>query len=106
MKRYVDEDKLAKRLDEVNAPTAAIVKWLRSQPRVPRLLSRTAAAELLGVQSPYIARLTEQGRMPEPIEVKGSSPVYLYDDIAPLAKELKSQRDARERARERRKVAT
>lgn len=100
--RYVDEQELLK---QAAKGTAALERWLSRQPRVPRLMGRAAAADLLGIKSPHIARLHEQGRMPDPVEVDGTSPVYLYEEVQPLARELQRERDARKRTRDGRKVA-
>lgn len=61
---------------------------LKRAPRAPHLVSRSAAAAMLGVASPYISRLIRQGRMPEPVEVEGGPDVYVADELKPLAKEM------------------
>lgn len=105
--RYVDEEKLLQRAANGSRNRGAIDKlrrWLLRQPRAPHLLSRSAAADMLGVSSPYISRLHDQGRMPDAVEVEGSAPVYVKEELEPLARELNQARRERQRRREKRKV--
>lgn len=92
--RYVDEEKvLQKRLN------GSFRTWLRRQPTAPHLVGRARAAEILGVESPHIARLQRQGRMPEPIPVEGTADVYVKEEVEALGRELKQERAERERRR-------
>lgn len=83
-----------------------VADWLRAQkPRAPRLIGATAAAKLLGVQAPHLARLRKQGRMPDPIPVEGSADVYVYEEVEKLARTLRAERAARSRRRNERERA-
>jgi predicted DNA-binding transcriptional regulator AlpA len=63
----------------------------------------TRAASLMGVNPPYITRLKDQGRMPEPVPVEGSADGYVRSEVLALGEELEEGRirRARRRARER-----
>lgn len=65
----------------------------------PKLVSRAAAAKMLGVSSPYISRLQKQGRMPAPVKVDGGPDVYVRVELEPLAREMKAQRTERRKNR-------
>lgn len=97
--RTIDEQKLLDRVEREAGTVPKLRAWLRRQPRAPHLVSRQKAAEMLGVASPYVTRLHEQGRMPDPIEVDGGPPVYLKEEVAPLAKEMRADRKRRARKR-------
>lgn len=116
MRRWVDDENFERRAREilrdelprlVNAgeitmTVAKLGDYLRRQPRLPKLVGATAAARILGIQTPHVTRLREQGRMPKPIEVEGSVDVYFEEDVRELARDLASERDARARKREER----
>lgn len=78
---------------------ADLRNWLGKQPTAPDLLGATEAAKILGVQTPHVTRLREQGRMPEGIPIAGSVEAYLRDEVEELAAELRAERDARRRRR-------
>lgn len=101
MKRYVDPVKAARVVADAPPGEAAakLRRWMERQPSAPTLVSRKVAAEILNVHSPYIARLQEQGRMPEPIPVAGSAPVWEREEVEALADEIKRERERRERRR-------
>lgn len=106
MSRYVDEGDLIEvavsavvdRTDRI-AVRAALERWLARQPTAPDLVGATVAAHMLGVKPPYISRLKEQGRMPEPVEVEGSVEAYVREEVEVLAAEI--ERDRRRRAERR-----
>lgn len=52
------------------------------------LVGLTGAAKILGKAPPNVSRLRKAGRMPEPIAVEGSAPVYVRSEIEALAREL------------------
>lgn len=101
MKRYVDVDKAGRVVAEAPEGEGAskLRRWLEKQPTAPTLISRKRAAEILKVHSPYISRLHDQGRMPEPIPVEGAADVYELDPVNKLAKEMEDERAKRERKR-------
>lgn len=99
--RFLNEERLVKRIEaEFGSVGGRFQKWLRRQPKAPRLLSRKAAAEVLGVPSSNIQRFQAQGRMPFPIEVEGAAPVYVADEVEDLAKEVQAERAEREAKKE------
>lgn len=111
MIRTIDEKKTTKRVAQAIAETdngsgaltaevalGRFETWLRKQPRAPHLISRQAAAVILGVASPGIARFQRQGKMPEAIEVDGSSPVYVKAEVVAFAKKREREKVAREKA--------
>jgi hypothetical protein len=67
--------------------------WLRKQP--PDLVGATEAAKILGVQTPHVTRLREQGRMPEGVPVAGSVQAYVREEVEALARELEARRKER-----------
>jgi hypothetical protein len=105
--RVVSEEKLLRYIKRRTSAGLArdVANWLRRQPRTPRLVSRSYAAEMLGTNSPYISRLHDQGRMPDPVEVEGSAPVYVYEEVEALAKEFNAEREERLRRRAEREAA-
>lgn len=100
-KRYIDGDKLIEKL-EGRTPRASLVpaavkgiidRWLRRQPKAPKLVSRQGAAEILGVSSPHVSRLP----MPPGITIEGSSrPVYDLEAVEALAAALKAERKTKD----------
>lgn len=105
--RYVDENELLMQLRRALDPDGRVewfYRWLMKQRTLPKLVGVTGAAEMLGLPKARIARLREQGRMPEPLQIVGpSAPVYLHDEVRALADELNRERDERllrRRARE------
>lgn len=65
----------------------------------PTLVGVGEAAEMLGLPKPRIARLREQGRMPEPIQELAAGPVWLRSEVKLLAEELAEERRTREARR-------
>lgn len=101
-RRYVTVDGLSRVIRQAvpagsnrEACLAAVERFLRRQPRTPRLVGTTQAAKILGVQPPHVTRLREQGRMPEAIEVEGSVDVYVRDEVEDLGRELHAERQQR-----------
>lgn len=84
-KRYVDVEWALRQVPA--AARAKLRAWLERQPEVPRLVGTTKAAEMLGVHKTHVSRLARKGQMPEPIEVEGGGPAYLYEDIVQMKKE-------------------
>ena len=81
-----------------------LMEWFRRQPEVqdddegdegrgiPPLVGSTAAAAILGIPAPHVARLRRQGRMPEPVHVEGGHDVYVRSEVEALAAVLRSER--------------
>lgn len=65
----------------------------------PALVGAVAAAGILGVQPPHLARLKAQGRMPGGIPVEGTRDVYVRAEVETLARTLRREREARVRRR-------
>lgn len=91
-KRYIDGDKLLDRLREESGRMHSMVPvnveaWLRLQPRLPKLVGRQRAAEILKVSSPYISILAREGVMPKPIPVEGGKDAYIEFEVKALAKQ-------------------
>lgn len=92
--RSIDGDKLLERLGLKG--DGVLAKWLRRQPRSPKLVSSQGAAKILGVHPPHLQRLKDKGRLPEPVTIEGSRwSAYVKADIQALAKELKAERAAK-----------
>jgi predicted DNA-binding transcriptional regulator AlpA len=103
MKRYVDVAKAGRVVAEAPEGEGAekLRRWLEKQPTAPKLLSRKRVAEFLGIHSPYISRLEDQGRMPESIPVEGGAPVWEEnDELVKLRDELTAEREKRLKKRE------
>lgn len=101
-RRWVPEDGLLRVLRGVlrgspvaDSVTAAVTRYMARQPKQPDLVGATAAAKILGIPPPHIARLKAQGRLPEPVRVDGSVEVYHRDDIVALAVVLRAERQER-----------
>lgn len=103
---FVTQDALGKALQAslqkagVHSATAFVVQeavedWSRKQRTAPDLIGATAAAGILGVRPPHLARLKEQGRMPEPIPIEGTVDAYLREEVEVLGRELQREREAR-----------
>lgn len=109
--RYVEEEAVIKaavsavpdRSDKL-AVRLALERFLERQPRFPDLVGATKAASLMGVNPPYITRLKDQGRMPEPVPVEGSADGYVREEVLALGEELEAGR-IRRAARRRREAA-
>lgn len=91
--------------DQARVILARVDDWLTGQRAFPKLVSASAAAALFGIKPPGIAKLRDQGRMPESIEVAGAYGVYLREDVERLARQLARERTAREQRREERASA-
>lgn len=70
------------------------MEWVRTQPEA-QFVGSTAAAKILGIPAPHVARLRRQGRMPNAIPVAGGYSVYVRSAVEALAKELRAERKAR-----------
>lgn len=117
--RFVSEAALIERADRAistagsaaaagrsNADAAAdFRRWVVRQRTAPDLVGATAAAAILKVQPPHLARLRTQGRMPEAIPVEGSVDVYVREEVEALAEELERERRVRNRKRREREDA-
>lgn len=99
--RWVDRDKLVRVINDAEPEevVAKVRRWLEKQPTAPDLVGRKVAAEILGVHSPYISRLEEQGRMPDPVPIEGTAPAYIRAELERLADEIRHEREERERRR-------
>lgn len=76
-----------------------LLEWMAKQPEMPRLIASVEAARLFGVAPSGIAKLRDQGRMPEPVAVSGSYGVYLREPVEKLAREIAKERQLREERR-------
>ena len=105
-RRYVDEAAAIKAVERIAGEEAAgrFKEWLRRQRKSPRLISARRAAEVLGVLPPHIARLRQQGRMPEVVPIEGGNGegAYVLEDVEALARVLKREREERQRRKEQR----
>lgn len=99
------ESRFALAEEAIETVKARLRSYLDGQGRVPRLIGATAAAKLLGVQPPHLARLKAQGRMPEGIPVEGTNDVYVREEVEALGVILAGEREARRRRREERDAA-
>lgn len=101
MNRYVDPDKLVRAALDAPVPELGkkLRRWLEKQPTFPDLVSRKTAADLCEIHSPYVSRLEEQGRWPDPVPIEGSAPAYVRQEVEALADELREERAAREAKR-------
>jgi len=74
-------------------------RWWARQPRAPTLMGVAEASMALGVSKPRLVKLREQGRMPEPFAELSGGPVYLAEEVAVLAGEIRDERTQREAKR-------
>jgi predicted DNA-binding transcriptional regulator AlpA len=104
MNRWVDPDKVVRVALDAPVPELAkkLRRWMEKQPMAPDLIGRKVAADILGVNSPYISRLHDQGRMPDPIPIEGTAPAYIREEVEALATELRAERKRREEKRKER----
>lgn len=72
-----------------------IESFLARQPLAPTLVGVGEASEMIGLPKPRIARLREQGRMPEPIAELAAGPVWIQPEVEELAATLARERAAR-----------
>jgi hypothetical protein len=63
--------------------------------KVPPLVSRKKAAEILGCYSSYISRLAERGVMPDSVPVEGGADVYVRAEVEQLARDRKKKKAKR-----------
>lgn len=109
-KRYIDGDKLMETIDgyapQLARPIkAGIIRWLKRQPKAPKLVSRQGVAEMLGVRTPHVRRYND--RLPEPIHIAGSRwPFYIEDEIKALAREIEQEKAAKKKAAQGKKEPT
>ncbi|MGH2938290.1 MAG: hypothetical protein ACRDPE_09250 [Solirubrobacterales bacterium] len=105
--RWVDRDKLVRVINDADPGeiVAKVRRWLEKQPTAPDLVGRKVAAEIIGVHSPYISRLEEQGRMPEAVPVEGTAPAYIRAECERLGEEIRKERDERDRRRKEKETA-
>lgn len=91
-RRYIDAEELLEYFEK-NRKRATIrdllAKWLRRQPKMPELVSRQGAAQLLDRQSAHLDRLGD--RLPKPVKVENGHPAYLKSEIEALAAELREE---------------
>jgi hypothetical protein len=116
LKRFVDEGVMMRAVErglagtvQVDEGTAGAIedevrKALKRLPRLPKLVSRNAAAKLLGVQSPHLSAPWLAPRLPKPVKVEGSADVWIREEIVALAKELEAERAGRKSRRKKGKV--
>jgi hypothetical protein len=89
--RFIDADKLLERIGF--KPESALAKWLRRQPRTPKLVNGQGAAEILGVYPPHLSRYKHRLN---PVSVSGSRwDLYDEDEVKRLRKELDAERAER-----------
>lgn len=103
MRRYIETEGAVKASISASRsplPGEHFRRWLDRQPTAPELVSRQVAADIMGVQSPHVTRYVKQGRMPEPLPVEGSAPVYLREEVEKLGVEIRAEREAREARKE------
>lgn len=85
-KRFIDGDKLVERLrtESLEAPlTADFIAYLLARaPKMPKLIGRQRAAEILGVGSPYVSQLPLQR-----IKVEGGKDAYDEAEVKALARQ-------------------
>lgn len=99
MKRYVEEREALAKVP-VGPLREKLARFFSRQPTAPHLVSRKVAAEILGVQSPHLARYEKQGRMPEPIPVEGTAGAYVREEIEAFRDDLEREREARRAKKE------
>lgn len=105
-----DRDKLIKQVQKILVSYESdqcseevlreIGEWLEKQPSMPSLIGAKAAAARCGLKPPGVAKLRDQGRMPDPVKVIGTYDVYLESEVDALAKVLGAEREARRERRE------
>lgn len=103
--RYIDADRLLEQinLDDLHTANGAsltpwqkVERWLKRQPRVPALVSGQGAAKIIGIPPPHLSRY--QDRL-NPIQVEGTRwPVYVKSEVEDLAKEIKREKAAKQKA--------
>lgn len=111
-RHWVEDDALqrtiARALEEArrrrlnNEMRAALLRrkvdeFLSRQPLGPDLVGVAAAAEMIDVPKPRIARLRDQGRLPEPMYDLPSGPLWPREDIREVADAVAEARAERAR---------
>jgi hypothetical protein len=91
-KRFIDGDTLLGKIHF--GEDSALAKWLKRQPKAPKLIGRQRAAEIIGVGSPYITVLVEKGDL-TPVPVAGGPDVYDEAEVKALAKVYKKRQRKR-----------
>jgi len=79
---------------EPRAKKRATAQQVRAVLAEQPLVGASAAAKILGIPPPNIARLRKQQRLPAPIPVEGTADAYLRSEIEALAKVLRAKRRA------------
>lgn len=69
--------------------------YLTKQPPVPDVVGVAAASEMIRVPKPRIARLRDQGRMPEALYELPSGPLWLRAEVQELAEQYAQERAQR-----------
>jgi hypothetical protein len=89
--RYIDGDTL---LSKIHFGTdSALARWLKRQPKTPKLVSRQGVGSILGISSPHVARVAHRLT---PISIEGSTrPVYDLAEVKALKKELDAEKKAK-----------
>jgi hypothetical protein len=65
-----------------------------AEARVPPLVGSTAAARILGIPGPHVARLRKAGRL-QPVPIEGTADAYVRSEVEALDRALKRERQAR-----------
>lgn len=91
-KRFIDADKFLDEFSRSDVNRVLMAGWLERQPRVPKLIGRKRAAEILGVGSPYVSELIKAGEMPDPVKIDGGHTVYVEAEVKALAAKRKKAR--------------
>lgn len=91
-KRFIDADTLLGKIHF--SEDSVLAKWLRRQPKAPKLIGRQCAADIIGVGSPYVTVLVSRGDL-TPIRVEGAPDVYDEAECKAFAKTYKKRQRKR-----------
>lgn len=99
-KRFIDGDKLLAMLQDgvTDGRRIDLSSWLKRQPKMPKLLGRQRAADIIGVGSPYITVLVKNGDL-TPVRVDGGPDVYEEAETKAVAKVYKKRKRKRSGSR-------
>lgn len=97
-KRYIDGEKLVKLVEDRYGTPNYVTDWLKRQPRVPKLIGRQRAAEILGVGSPYMTHFIKAGLL-KPIEVEGGKDAYDETEVNALKRKREREAKTKEAAK-------
>lgn len=61
---------------------------------IPRLVSRSKAALMLGIPGPHVSRLVNSGRL-VPVPIEGTAAAYVHEEVLKLSTELELERQQR-----------